>query len=63
MFFQTFDEQLLTYFSPPYHSRTKKKDIYVISTTKRPVPLEHYLWAGNHMHKIVDAQGLFLGQG
>ncbi|KAG9011591.1 hypothetical protein FRB93_002652 [Tulasnella sp. JGI-2019a] len=43
--------------------RTKKKDIYVISTMKRPVPLEHYLWAGNHMHKIVDAQGQFLGQG
>ncbi|KAG8890932.1 hypothetical protein FRB98_002952 [Tulasnella sp. 332] len=43
--------------------RTKKKDIYVISTMKRPVPLEHYLWAGNHMHKIVDAQGRFLAQG
>lgn len=43
--------------------RTKKKDIYVISTPKRPVPLEHYLWAGREMHKILDARGQFLGQG
>ncbi|EJU00146.1 antiviral helicase [Dacryopinax primogenitus] len=43
--------------------RTKKKDIYVISTPKRPVPLEHYLWAGREMHKIVDAKGEFLAQG
>ncbi len=43
--------------------RTKKRDIYVISTPKRPVPLEHYLWAGKEMHKIVDAKGQFLGEG
>ncbi|SJL06398.1 related to SKI2-antiviral protein and putative helicase [Armillaria ostoyae] len=43
--------------------RTKKKDIYVISTAQRPVPLEHYLWAGRDMFKIVDAQRNFLGQG
>ena len=43
--------------------RTKKKDIYVISTPKRPVPLEHFLWAGKELHKILDATGAFLGEG
>ncbi|KIJ66348.1 hypothetical protein HYDPIDRAFT_86124 [Hydnomerulius pinastri MD-312] len=36
--------------------RTKKKDIYVISTAQRPVPLEHYLYAGRDTFKIVNAQ-------
>lgn len=44
-------------------SRTKKKDIYVISTAKRPVPLEHYVYAGKDLHKIVDAERNFLGTG
>lgn len=44
-------------------SRTKKKDIYVISTAQRPVPLEHYLYAGKDLFKIVDAQRNFLSQG
>ncbi|KAI8380104.1 NUC185 domain-containing protein [Blakeslea trispora] len=35
--------------------RTKKKDIYVISTLKRPVPLEHYLYANKDIYKIVGA--------
>lgn len=39
--------------------RTKKKDIYVISTPKRPVPLEHYLWADKALYKIVDADKKF----
>ncbi|KAF8203919.1 antiviral helicase [Pholiota molesta] len=43
--------------------RTKKKDIYVISTPQRPVPLEHYLYAGREMYKIVDAQRNFLALG
>jgi hypothetical protein len=43
--------------------RTKKKDIYVISTPKRPVPLEHYLWAGKELHKIVDSSSRFLSEG
>ncbi|GAA5985422.1 hypothetical protein JCM11641_000152 [Rhodosporidiobolus odoratus] len=43
--------------------RTKKKDIYVISTPKRPVPLEHFLYSGKELHKIVDAKGQFLGAG
>ncbi|KAF9270829.1 ATP-dependent RNA helicase [Marasmius fiardii PR-910] len=43
--------------------RTKKKNIYVISTAQRPVPLEHYLYAGRDLFKIVDANRKFLGQG
>ncbi|WRT70395.1 uncharacterized protein IL334_007393 [Kwoniella shivajii] len=43
--------------------RTKKKDIYVISTPMRPVPLEHFLWAGRDIHKIVDSKSHFLGDG
>lgn len=35
--------------------RTKKKDIYVISTLKRPVPLEHNLYANKELFKIVGA--------
>ncbi|BFZ20866.1 hypothetical protein BsWGS_23905 [Bradybaena similaris] len=46
--------------------RTKKKKIYVVSTTKRPVPLEHYLYTGNstktcnELFLLVDAKGSFL---
>ncbi|XP_044716454.1 rRNA-processing arch domain-containing protein [Hirsutella rhossiliensis] len=43
--------------------RTKQKDIYVISTSKRPVPLEHYLWAGKDIHMIVDADKKFVEKG
>ncbi|KAG6811569.1 hypothetical protein H0H92_006818 [Tricholoma furcatifolium] len=43
--------------------RTKKKDIYVISTAQRPVPLEHFLYAGRELYKIVDAKRNFIGQG
>jgi superfamily II RNA helicase len=45
--------------------RTKKKDIYVIYTAKRPVPLEHYLYASasRDMYKIVNAGGEFISQG
>ncbi|KAF2457954.1 NUC185 domain-containing protein [Lineolata rhizophorae] len=43
--------------------RTKKKDIYVISTPKRPVPLEHYLWTNKQMFKIVNSEKQFLEAG
>ncbi|XP_040044192.1 superkiller complex protein 2 isoform X2 [Gasterosteus aculeatus] len=49
--------------------RIKKKHIYVISTMKRPVPLEHYLYTGNstktqkEMHLLMDATGNFLTKG
>ncbi|KAK2741567.1 hypothetical protein FQN57_005550 [Myotisia sp. PD_48] len=52
-----------TYEFASWVGRTKKKDIYVISTAKRPVPLEHYLWASKSMHKIVDAEKRFLEKG
>lgn len=52
-----------TYEFASWVGRTKKKDIYVISTPKRPVPLEHYLWADKAMHKIVDAEKKFLDKG
>jgi antiviral helicase SKI2 len=29
----------------------------------RPVPLEHFLWAGKELHKIVDSKSQFLGSG
>lgn len=43
--------------------RTKKKNIYVISTPKRPVPLQHYLWSGKSMHLVVDADKKFQEKG
>jgi len=43
--------------------RTKKKDIFVISTPQRPVPLEHFLYAKHETYKIVDAARNFLPQG
>lgn len=52
-----------------YPSRIKKRHIYVISTLKRPVPLEHYLYTGNstktqkEMFLLVDATGNFLNKG
>jgi antiviral helicase SKI2 len=52
-----------TYEFASWVGRTKKKDIYVISTPKRPVPLEHYLWAGKAMYKIVDSNKKFLEKG
>ncbi|PHH82084.1 hypothetical protein CDD82_7079 [Ophiocordyceps australis] len=52
-----------TYEFASWVGRTKQKDIYVISTSKRPVPLEHYLWVANDMHKIVDSDKKFLESG
>ncbi|KAH7139272.1 NUC185 domain-containing protein [Dendryphion nanum] len=52
-----------TYEFASWVGRTKKKDIYVISTPKRPVPLEHYLWANKGMHKIVSADKKFIDGG
>jgi len=52
-----------TYEFASWVGRTKKKDIYVISTPKRPVPLEHYLWGGKDMHKIVTSEKQFVESG
>ena len=49
--------------------RTKKKKIWVISTPKRPVPLEHYLYTGSsgktkdEMFLLQDSGGAFLQGG
>ncbi|XP_078063983.1 superkiller complex protein 2, partial [Mustelus asterias] len=49
--------------------RIKQKKLYVISTMKRPVPLEHHLYTGNsqktqnELFLLVDAQGNFLTKG
>jgi len=52
-----------TYEFASWVGRTKKKNIYVISTAKRPIPLEHYLWAGKGIHKIVTADKKFVDNG
>ncbi|KAH8589712.1 NUC185 domain-containing protein [Bisporella sp. PMI_857] len=52
-----------TYEFASWVGRTKKKDIYVISTPKRPVPLEHFLWADKGIHKIVDSEKRFIERG
>lgn len=52
-----------TYEFASWVGRTKKKNIYVISTPMRPVPLEHYLWANKGMYKIVTADKKFLESG
>lgn len=52
-----------TYEFASWVGRTKKKDIYVIPTLKRPVPLEHFLWADKSMYKIVDADKKFIDKG
>lgn len=47
----------------------KKKKIYVISTPKRPVPLEHYLYTGSggkskdELFLVLDSEGKFLKRG
>lgn len=49
--------------------KTKQKKVYVISTPKRPVPLQHYLYTGNggksrdDIFLVVDENGKFLADG
>uniref|UniRef100_A0A452I1T3 Uncharacterized protein n=1 Tax=Gopherus agassizii TaxID=38772 RepID=A0A452I1T3_9SAUR len=49
--------------------RMKQKQIYVISTLRRPVPLEHHLYTGNsqktqhELFLLLDARGTFLTKG
>ena len=43
--------------------RTKEKDIFVIKTSKRPVPLEHFLYGDGELYKIVDEKNNWLSQG
>lgn len=49
--------------------RTKKKQVFVISTPKRPVPLEHFLYLGfnqnvnTRMHLVLDSANNFISEG
>ncbi|VDK66723.1 unnamed protein product [Onchocerca ochengi] len=49
--------------------RIKKRQIYVIMTARRPVPLEHFLYTGQDgktkkdMFKIIDSNGQFVQKG
>nr|CAD7576251.1 unnamed protein product [Timema californicum] len=49
--------------------RTKQKKMFVISTPKRPVPLQHYLYTGSggksksEMFLLLDQDGRFIDQG
>ncbi|KAG7883923.1 hypothetical protein KL938_002508 [Ogataea parapolymorpha] len=48
-----------TYEFASWVGRTRQKDIYVISTSKRPVPLEIFVWAKDDIFKLIDANGSF----
>ena len=37
--------------------RTKRKKVFVLSTYKRPVPLEHYLFTGNQYVSVLWRHG------
>lgn len=52
-----------TYEFADWIGRTKKRPIHVISTLKRPVPLEHHLYYNSNVYKIVDHTGTFLNVG
>ncbi|CAK7272909.1 Antiviral helicase ski2 [Sporothrix epigloea] len=52
-----------TYEFASWVGRTKKRDVYVISTPKRPVPLEHYLWSGKGIQKIVNSDRKWVEKG
>jgi antiviral helicase SKI2 len=44
--------------------RTKQRNIFVISTDKRPVPLQHFLWCKQKLFQIMDGStGKFLTDG
>ena len=45
--------------------RTRKREVYVVTTYTRPVPLEHHLWSGLNgaMHKVCDTQRRWIKEG
>ena len=55
--------------SLPLLRRLKRRQIYVISTVARPVPLEHYLFTGNspktqgELFLLLDSRGAFHTKG
>ncbi|GAV52545.1 hypothetical protein ZYGR_0AG05360 [Zygosaccharomyces rouxii] len=49
-----------TYEFANWIGRTKQKNIYVISTPKRPVPLEINVWAKNELLPVINSNKQFL---
>lgn len=49
-----------TYEFANWIGRTKQKNIYVISTPKRPVPLEINVWAKNELIPVINSNKQFL---
>ena len=43
--------------------RTKKREVHVIRTNYRPVPLSHHLFAGLKLHKILEGNSAFINAG
>lgn len=39
--------------------RTKQKQVFVVSTLTRPIPLQHYLWAGKKLSLLVNATSTY----
>eukprot|EP01080_Neovahlkampfia_damariscottae_P012658 gene12658-6558_t len=52
-----------TYEFADWIGRTKRKPIYVMSTLKRPVPLEFHIYYSGDIFKIVDSTSTFLVKG
>lgn len=52
-----------TYEFASWVGRTKQKDIYVISTPKRPVPLEIFIFAKDTPFKVIESNRKFLETG
>ena len=63
MLTQLLPGHVLSALSGRLHSRTKQREIFVISTLKRPVPLEYNLYVNKELYKIVDARREFLNDG
>ena len=65
----TFLEMFQILRSFKYIRRTKQKEVYVVQTKKRPVPLEHYLFTGNsnktsdELFQILDRNSKFVTEG
>ena len=43
--------------------RTKKREVHVIRTNYRPVPLSHHLFAGLKLHKMLEGNSAFINAG
>lgn len=43
--------------------RTKRREVHVVKTDYRPVPLSHNLWAGNKLHLVLQGKSGFLDRG